>query len=60
MALTMTLTGLSSAWYMIGLGRASAIALYEIAPRIVATIGADQPRLTSGEEAYQKDEPHEN
>ena len=30
------------------------------ATEIVATIGADQPRLTSGEEAYQKDEPHEN
>jgi hypothetical protein len=40
MALTMTLTGLSSAWFMIGLGRASAIAIYEIAPRIIATIAA--------------------
>ncbi len=38
MALAMTLTGLSSAWFMIGLGRASAIAIYEIAPRIVGTI----------------------
>lgn len=48
MALAMTLTGLSSAWYMIGLGRASAIALYEIAPRIVATITAAVIVLTGG------------
>lgn len=30
------------------------------ATEIVATIGAELPRLTSGEEAYMKDEPHEN
>lgn len=48
MALALTLTGLSSAWYMIGLGRASAIALYEIAPRIVATIAAAVIVLAGG------------
>ena len=48
MALAMTLTGLSSAWYMIGLGRASAIAVYEIAPRIVATIAAAVIVLAGG------------
>lgn len=30
------------------------------ATEIVATIGHEHPRLTSGEEAYMKDEPHEN
>jgi hypothetical protein len=40
MAVAMSLTGLSSAWFVIGLGRASLIAIYEIAPRIVATVGA--------------------
>ena len=40
MSLAMVLTGLSSSWYMIGLGRASLIAVFEIAPRIVATLAA--------------------
>lgn len=48
MAVAMTLTGLSSAWYMIGLGRAGSIALYEIAPRIAATIAAAAIVLTGG------------
>lgn len=38
MSLAMVFTGLSSAWYMIGLGRAGLIVFYEILPRIVATI----------------------
>ncbi|MBX3116188.1 MAG: polysaccharide biosynthesis protein [Cryobacterium sp.] len=38
MSLAMTLTGLSSAWYMIGLGRAGLIIAYEILPRIGATV----------------------
>jgi len=40
MSIAMTLTGLSSAWYMIGLGRAGLIAMYEILPKLVATIVA--------------------
>lgn len=40
MAVAMSLTGLASSWYMIGLGRAGLIAVYEIAPRIVATLAA--------------------
>ncbi len=40
MGLAMVLAGLSSSWYMIGLGRAGLIALYEILPRILATIAA--------------------
>ena len=40
MAIATTLAGLSSSWFMIGLGRASLIALYEIVPRIVATLAA--------------------
>lgn len=36
-SLAMALTGLSSAWYMIGLGRAGLIVFYEILPRIAAT-----------------------
>ena len=52
MALAMTLTGLSSAWYMIGLGRASAIAIYEISPRIVATTIAAIIVLSGGPVAW--------
>lgn len=48
MAVAMTLTGLSSAWYMIGLGRAGAIALYEIAPRIIGTVAAAVIVITGG------------
>lgn len=48
MALAVTLTGLSSAWYMIGLGRASSIAIYEITPRIVATVAAALVVMTGG------------
>ena len=40
MAIAMALSGMSSSWFMIGLGRASLIALYEIVPRIVATLAA--------------------
>ena len=35
MAIAMTLTGLSSAWFMIGLGRASMIAIYEISRQLL-------------------------
>lgn len=38
MSLAMALTGLSSAWYMIGLGRAGLIVFYEMLPRIAATV----------------------
>ncbi|MGJ8722327.1 MAG: polysaccharide biosynthesis protein [Salinibacterium amurskyense] len=48
MAIAMTLTGLSSAWFMIGLGRASLIAIYEISPRIVATVIAAVVVLNAG------------
>ena len=37
MSLAVTATGLSSAWFMIGLGRPSLIVLYEIVPKMVAT-----------------------
>lgn len=40
MALATVLGGLSSAWYMIGLGRAGLIAIFEIGPRIAATVAA--------------------
>ena len=40
MSLAMTMTGLSSAWYMIGLGQAKLIIVYEILPKMVATIVA--------------------
>lgn len=49
MAIAMTLTGLSSAWFMIGLGRASLIAIYEISPRIVATLIAAVIVLNAGD-----------
>ncbi len=48
MAVAMTMSGLSSAWFMIGLGRASSIAIYEIAPRIVATVAAAIIVVTGG------------
>ena len=38
MSLAMVLTGLSASWFMIGLGRAGLIVVYEILPRIVATL----------------------
>lgn len=37
MAVALTLSGLSAGWYMVGLGRAGLIVLYELVPRIVAT-----------------------
>lgn len=37
MSLAVTMTGLSSAWFMIGLGRPSLIVIYEILPKMVAT-----------------------
>jgi O-antigen/teichoic acid export membrane protein len=41
MSVAMTMVGgLSSAWYMIGLGKASLIALYEILPKVFATAAA--------------------
>lgn len=43
MGVAATVTGLSSAWFMIGLGRPGLIALYEILPKVVATIGAVIP-----------------
>lgn len=49
MSLAMTLTGLSSAWYMIGLGRAGLIVVYEILPRIIATIAAAAALLLWGQ-----------
>lgn len=49
MSLAMTLTGLSSAWYMIGLGRAGLIVLYEIFPRILATAIAAAALLVWGQ-----------
>lgn len=49
MSLAMALTGLSSAWYMIGLGRAGLIVFYEILPRIVATAVAAVVLLVWGQ-----------
>jgi O-antigen/teichoic acid export membrane protein len=48
MAIAMTLTGLSSAWYMIGLGKAGVIVMYEIAPRILATLASAAIVLSGG------------
>ena len=49
MALAMALTGLSSAWYMVGLGRARLIVGYEILPRIIATAFAAAALLLLGQ-----------
>ena len=49
MSVAMTLTGLSSSWFMIGLGRAGLIVRYEILPRIVATALAATALLLLGQ-----------
>ncbi|WP_168626457.1 polysaccharide biosynthesis protein [Cryobacterium sp. BB307] len=49
MSVAMTLTGLSSSWFMIGLGRAGLIVRYEILPRIVATALAAAALLLLGQ-----------
>jgi O-antigen/teichoic acid export membrane protein len=49
MAFSASMSGLAGAWYMIGLGRAGFIAIYEIAPRIVATIVAAVVVLGGGD-----------
>lgn len=49
MSAAMALTGLSSAWYMIGLGRAWLIVIYEMLPRIVATLIATVLLLLLGQ-----------
>lgn len=49
MSAAMALTGLSSAWYMIGLGRAGLIVVYEMLPRIVATVLAATLLLLVGQ-----------
>ncbi len=49
MSVAMTLTGLSSSWFMIGLGRAGLIVRYEILPRIVATALAAGALLLLGQ-----------
>jgi O-antigen/teichoic acid export membrane protein len=48
MATAMTLTGLSSAWYMIGLGKPGVIVMFEIAPRILATLASAAIVLSGG------------
>lgn len=37
MAIALTMGGLSSSWYMVGLGRAGLIVVFELLPRLVAT-----------------------
>lgn len=49
MAVALTLSGLSSSWYMIGLGRAGLIVRYELLPRIVATAIAAAALLMFGQ-----------
>lgn len=40
MAIALTLGGLSSSWYMVGLGRAGLIVVFELLPRLVSTAAA--------------------
>ncbi len=49
MAAALSLTGLASSWYMIGLGRAALIALWEILPRAIATLVAVPLLLVLGQ-----------
>lgn len=49
MAVALTLSGLSSAWYMIGLGRAGLIVRFELLPRIMATALAASVLLLWGQ-----------
>ncbi|MDX2024818.1 polysaccharide biosynthesis protein [Microcella sp.] len=49
MAIALTLGGLSSAWYMVGLGRAGLIVVFELLPRLVATAVAAIALLVLGQ-----------
>lgn len=49
MAIALTLGGLSSTWYMVGLGRAILIVGYELVPRLLATVAAAVLLLLAGE-----------
>jgi len=49
MAVAVSMSGLSAGWFMIGLGRASLIAIYEVAPRIVTTVIAAVVVLAGGQ-----------
>jgi len=49
MAVALTMSGLSSSWYMIGLGRAGLIVRYELLPRIGATALAATALLLLGQ-----------
>ncbi|MBX3089358.1 MAG: hypothetical protein KF772_02090 [Cryobacterium sp.] len=49
MGIAMALTGLSSAWYMVGLGRPRLIVVYELSPRILATLLASLVLVQSGQ-----------
>jgi len=49
MAIALTLGGLSSAWYMIGLGRAGLIVVFELLPRLIATAAAAAALLLLGQ-----------
>lgn len=49
MAIALTLGGLSSSWYMIGLGRAGLIVAFELLPRLVATVAAAAALLVLGQ-----------
>jgi len=49
MAVALTMSGLSSSWYMIGLGRAGLIVRYELLPRILATALAAAALLLLGQ-----------
>jgi O-antigen/teichoic acid export membrane protein len=49
MAIALTLGGLSSSWYMVGLGRAGLIVVFELLPRLVATALAATALLMLGQ-----------
>ncbi|MEO5533979.1 MAG: polysaccharide biosynthesis protein [Pseudolysinimonas sp.] len=48
MTVALAVSGLSAAWYMVGVGKAGLLVRYEIAPRMVATLAAAALLVTTG------------
>jgi O-antigen/teichoic acid export membrane protein len=52
MAIALTLFGISPSWFMVGLGRASRIVLFDILPRLAATVAAAGLLIATGQVAW--------
>jgi hypothetical protein len=52
MAIALALFGVSPSWFMVGLGRASRIVLFDILPRLAATLAAAALLVATGQAAW--------